>query len=113
MSRHEDEVRLGHMLDHAQEAVALCHHRTRSDLDSDRMFNLALVRLVEIIGEAANKVSEAGQLRRPEFAWRQIIGMRNRIIHGYDKVDFDLLWDTVQADLPPLIKELKKTLGRD
>ncbi len=112
MSRHEDAVRLGHMLDHAQEAVAYCRGRTRSDLDSDRIFNLALVRLIEIVGEAANHVSEQGQLQRPDIPWRQIIGMRNRIVHGYDQVDFDLLWDTIQQDLPPLIQQLKTTLGR-
>ncbi len=67
MSRHEDEVRLGHMLDHAQEGVELCRGRARIDLDSDRLLNLALVRLVEIVGEAANRVSVQGQAMRPEI----------------------------------------------
>ncbi len=65
MSRHEDEVRLGHMLDHATEAVQMCAGRGRTDLDSDRMLNLALVRMVEIVGEATNRVSDAGQEARP------------------------------------------------
>jgi len=112
MSRHEDEVRLGHMLDHAQEAVDVCRVRARADLNSDRLLNLALVRLIEIVGEAATRVSTPGQAQRPDIPWRQIIGMRNRIVHGYDKVDFDLLWDTIQHDLPPLIGQLKATLGR-
>jgi len=101
------------MLDHAIEAVELCRHRTRVDLDTDRLFNLALVRLVEIVGEAANRVSPAGQNRLNEIPWHQIVGMRNRIVHGYDKVNFDLLWDTIQQDLPPLIVQLKAALGRD
>lgn len=112
MSRHEDEVRLGHMLDHAIEAVEVCRDRTRADLDSDRLLNLALVRLVEIVGEAANQVSDQGQAGRPDIPWRQIVGMRNRIVHGYDQVDFDLLWDTIRDDLPPLICRLKTMLGR-
>ena len=112
MSRHEDTVRLGHMLDHALEAVEMCRGRTRKDLDSDRMLNLALVRLVEIVGEAANRVSKQGQTDRPEIPWRQIIGMRNRIIHGYDEVNFDILWAVIHDDLPPLIATLRTMLAR-
>ena len=112
MSQHEDEVRLGHMLDHAKEAVQLCAGRVRPDLNADRLLNLALVRLIEIVGEAATRVSSAGQARLAEIPWRQIIGMRNRIVHGYDRVDFDMLWDTIQQDLPPLIVQLRAALGR-
>lgn len=112
MSRHEDEVRLGHMLDHAAEAVEMCRARVRADLDSDRMLNLALVRLVEIVGEAAIRVSKRGQAARPEIPWREIISMRNRIVHGYDQVNFDILWAVIHDDLPPLIKTLTATLGR-
>ena len=112
MSRHEDTVRLGHMLDHALEAVEMCRGRTRKDLDSDRMLNLALVRLVEIVGEAANRVSKQGQDDRPAIPWRKVIGMRNRIVHGYDQVDFNILWDTIHDDLPPLIETLRTMLAR-
>lgn len=112
MSRREDEVRLGHMLEHAHEAVELCRARARADLDSDRLLNLALVRLIEIVGEAANRVSAQGRSQHPEIPWRQIIGMRNRIVHGYDEVDFDILWSVIQSDLPPLIQRLRVTLGR-
>lgn len=112
MSRHEDELRLGHMLDYASEAVEMCRARTRADLDSDRMLNLALVRVVEVVGEAANRVTKERQSREPGIRWREIIGMRNRIIHGYDEVDFDILWAVVRDDLPPLINQLKSTLGR-
>ena len=76
------------------------------------MLNLALVRLVEIVDEAANRVSKEGQVARPQIPWREIIGMRNRIVHGDDQVDFNILWDTIHDDLPPLIEKLKATLGR-
>jgi uncharacterized protein with HEPN domain len=112
MSRHEDEVRIGHMLDHAQEAVDMCRVAKRGDLDTDRKLNLALVRLVEIVGEAANRVSDVGQADLPQIPWAQIVGMRNRIVHGYDSVDFDILWTVICDDLPPLITELKRILGR-
>lgn len=112
MSQHEDQLRLGHMLDHASEAVAMCRNKSRDDLNTDRMLVLALTRLVEIVGEAANRVSKDGQKQRPEIPWPLAIGMRNRLVHGYEDVDHDILWDTIQIDFPPLIEMLKKTLGR-
>jgi len=83
MTRHDDAMSLRHMLDHATEAVEMAQGRRRDDLDSDRQLNLCLVRL------------------------------RNRLIHAYDKVDFNILWDVVQLDLPPLIEQLKTALGFD
>ena len=95
------------MLDHAREAVALVQGKTRADLDSDRLLNLALVRLLEIIGEAANRIPEEEQARHAEIPWPQIVSLRNRLIHGYDSVDFDILWQIVTEDLPPLIASLE------
>lgn len=112
MSRHEDAKRLGHMLDHAVEAAEMARGRTRVDLDADRMLNLALVRLIEIVGEAAHRVSAAAQAGSPDIPWAQIIGMRNRIVHGYDEVDLDILWAVIQGDLPPLIMALRNALGK-
>ena len=99
------------MLDHAREASLLAQGRKRGDLDSDRSLNLSLVRLMEIIGEAANRVSEAERSRFPWIPWPDIIGLRNRLIHGYDAVDFDILWRIVTEDLPPLIEGLERALG--
>lgn len=110
MSQHDDTPRPRHMLDHAIEAVQLTSTRDRSDLDRDRLLSLALVRLIEIVGEPANRVTSATQDAHPSIPWRQISGARNRLIHGYDDVDFDILWDTIQLDLPPLIEQLKKIL---
>jgi uncharacterized protein with HEPN domain len=107
MSLHDDDVRLRDMLSHAREAVEMCRGRARADLDTDRMLNLALVRLIEIIGEAANHVSDEGQRRFPRIPWPQVIGTRNRLIHGYRDIDFNILWDTIQVDLPDLITLLK------
>ncbi len=72
---------------------------------------LALIRLVEIVGEASARVSSEIQTKHPSIPWPQVIGMRNRLIHGYDSVDLDILWDTIVVDLPPLIAELGKILG--
>lgn len=108
MSRHEDLVRLRHMLDHAREAVDLVGGKARTDLDADRVLQLALVRLIEIVGEAASRISKEGQKQHPAIPWPQIISTRNRLIHGYDFVDDDVLWQTVTEDLPELIAELEK-----
>ena len=106
MTRHDDRARLHHMLDHALEAVALAKGRTRQDLDADRLLNLSLVRLLEIVGGAAARLSSETRDLYPSIPWADIIGLRNRLIHGYDIVDFDILWDIVNGDLPPLVAQL-------
>jgi uncharacterized protein with HEPN domain len=103
MSHHESDLRLRHMLDHANEAVAMTQGKTRAQLDSDRKLNLSLVRLLEIVGEAAGRVPAKERARHPDIPWPEIVGLRNRLIHGYDSVDFDILWQIVSDDLPPLI----------
>ncbi len=112
MTQHDDVTRLRHMLDHAAEAIEMVHGKGRDDLAHDRMLQLALVRLVEIVGEAATRVSEEGHKRYPSIPWQQARGMRNRLVHGYDEIDLDVLWDTLQADFPPLISELRRILSR-
>jgi uncharacterized protein with HEPN domain len=111
MSQREDEVRLRLMLDYAREAHALVLGRCRADLESDHVLELALTRLLEIIGEAAARMTDAMQAAQPHIPWREIIGLRNRLIHGYDAVDLDILWDIIQEDLPRLIEALEKILG--
>ena len=101
-----------HMLDHALEAVEMVRGRQPDDLRQDRMLQLALVRLVEIVGEAATRVSEEGQKHHPSIPWQQARGMRNRLVHGYDKIDLPVLWDTIEYDLPPLIAELRRILDQ-
>lgn len=107
MSRLDATTALRDMLDHAREAVSLAQGKTRTDLDSDRLLNLALVRLLEIVGEAASRVPEEERARHTEIPWPQIISLRNRLIHGYDSVDFDILWQIVSVDLPSLIVALE------
>jgi len=110
MSKHEPGIALRQILTHAREAVDICQGRTRADLDRNRLLNLALTRLIEIIGEAANRVPEEIQIQYPDLPWLQMIGARNRLIHGYDNVDFDILWSIVKNDLPILIARLEKIL---
>lgn len=99
-----------HMLDHAREVVAMVHGGTRRDLDTDRMLQLALTRLIGIIGDAANRVTTVGYERYPEIPWLRIIGTRNRIIHGYDAVDHDIVWGIVTVEMPALVTTLERAL---
>lgn len=107
MSRHDPRVSVRQMLDHAREAVAMIRGRSRGDLDTDRQLNLALVRLVEVVGEAAARVPEDFRCRYPQVPWRQTVALRNRLIHGYDVIDFDILWTILHQDLPRLIETLE------
>ncbi|PWH18803.1 MAG: hypothetical protein DDG59_05190 [Anaerolineae bacterium] len=99
------------MLEYARKARNIAMGRRREDLDRDEVLQLALTRAVEVIGEAAGRISDATRNQHSEIPWRDIVGMRNRLIHGYDAVDANLLWDTVTVDLPPLIEALERILG--
>lgn len=94
------------MLEHAREAIQLVEGRTRQDLDSDRVLSLAVVRLLEIVGEAAAGVSADARDNRRAVLWSEIIGLRNRLIHGYDSVDLDIVWSILKSDLPTLVLAL-------
>ena len=84
MSKHDDQVSMRHVLDHARQACEMASGRKRSDLESDRMLQLALTRLVEIVGEATSRVSISTREKYREIPWLDIVGMRNRLIHRYD-----------------------------
>ncbi len=113
MSERSRTTALRHMLDHAREAVALAAGKSRADLDADRLLNLALVRLLEIVGEAAGRVPKELCASHPEVPWPQIISLRNRLIHGYDSVDFDILWQIISSDLPALIPALEAIIASE
>lgn len=104
----EDHVLLLDMVDHARRAVKAAENRIRADLDSDAVLAAAMERFIEVLGEAASKVSEATRDEAPTIPWRGIIGMRNRLVHGYAAVDHDIVWDVVTRDLPALLTELER-----
>jgi len=108
MPRYDDTHRVHHMLDAARKAVEFCKDKTRADLDEDEMLILALVRLLEIIGEAAGRVSQQVRDQHNAIPWKPIMAARNRLIHGYAEVDLDVAWTIITDDLPPLINELEK-----
>ena len=103
----DDKIRLSHMLSAAREAQSFTRNETRASIEKDRKLTLALVKAVEIIGEAASKISNECQQTLPQIPWHSISGMRNRLIHAYFDVNLDILWKTITEDLPPLISELE------
>ena len=99
------------MLDAAREAVSFANGRSRADLDSNRMLALSLVKCIEIVGEAAARISEDTRQQPSQVPWLDIVGMRNRLIHAYFDIDLDRVWDTVESDLPFLITQLEALLS--
>ncbi len=106
--RKDDLIRIWHMLDAAEEALSFVKNKARSDLDADRMLVLSIVKLVEMIGEAASKVTKECRDNHQEIPWSSIVAMRNRLIHVYYDIDLDRVWDTITDDLPTLVTALKK-----
>ncbi len=109
----DDLIRFRHMLDAAREAAAFAKGRNRNDLDYDRMLLLSLTKDIEIIGEAASRLSQETHDKNPNIPWASIIAMRNRLIHAYFDIDPDRVWDTVKDDLPPLVAELEKIIASE
>lgn len=101
-----DEAYLLDMLLSARDAQSVVEQLTREQFQNSRIHQLASLKALETIGEAAASISDTFHAAHPEIPWRQIIGMRNRLIHAYFEVDIDKVWETIQDDLPPLIDHL-------
>lgn len=106
----DNNIYVRHILDAARKALRFSENRIREDLDKDEMLSISLVHLLEIVGEVANGISDEFRQRNPHIPWRKMIGLRNRLIHGYFDINLDIVWDTVLKDLPPLLDDLEKIL---
>jgi uncharacterized protein with HEPN domain len=107
----DDQTRLRHMLEAAREAMDMARGQQRGDLDTDRKLCLSLVHLLEITGEAATEVSPDFRARHPDLPWKKMMGMRNRLIHGYFDVNLDIVWQTVTEDLPNLVAAIETIMS--
>ncbi|MEO5769490.1 MAG: DUF86 domain-containing protein [Polyangia bacterium] len=108
--RGDDRVRVEHMIE-ATEAVAdFINGRRASDLETDRMLLFAVVRAIEVIGEAAARVSVDVTTKASAIPWRAIISMRNRLVHGYFDIDTDIVWTTATTELPALLPHFRALL---
>lgn len=108
--KNDDLTRLKHIRDAARQALEFVSNSEREDLNNNKMLSLALVRLIEIMGEAARHISESCQNKYPQIPWRQITGMRNRLIHAYFDVDLDIIWQVVTQDLDSLVLEVERAI---
>ena len=111
--RSSDLVRLKHIVDTIHEATAFSQGRSYNDLYFDRMLNLSLVRLLEIIGETARGISRECRTGYPNVAWGKMVGMRDRLLQGYFDIDLDVVWQTVTSDLPPLLSQLEGIISEE
>lgn len=105
-----DLIRVRHMLDATRESLEFIQNKHREDLNCDRMLTLALIKQLELIGEAAARVSQEFQQQHPTVPWKVIIATRNRLVHGYFDIDLDIVWKTVNEDLRELLKLLAVVL---
>jgi len=107
-----DLVRIKHMFDIAKEIIDFSKGKNRDDLELDRKLTLSLVHLLEIFGKAANGISLEFKSNNSQIPWKSIIGMRNRLIHGYYDIDLDVIWSTVTEDIPPIENKLKNIIEK-
>ena len=106
----DDTILIKHILEAAEKAIDFLSGHTREDLEADEKLALSIIRLLEIVGEAASQVSEDYRVRYPDIPWKNMVALRNRLIHGYFDVDLDIVWDTVKSDLPPVVRQLRQLL---
>ena len=104
----DDLVYAGHMLDMAEKALRLVQGKSRSDYEQDEALSLALTHLLQVIGEAARKVSAPFREQHPDIPWAAIVGLRHRVVHDYLHVDLDMVWEVVHQDLEPLVAKLEQ-----
>jgi uncharacterized protein with HEPN domain len=113
MTLRDDLTRLQHIRDASKEALEFIANHRRNDLESNRMLALSLVKELEIIGEAANNISKECQSRYPDIPWSDMIGMRNRLVHAYFGINYDIVWQTVTENLPYLLSQIQTVIKQE
>lgn len=108
MSKHNDLLYLGHMVEYGRRAHDEVSRVSREEFDANGTLQLPVTHLIQIVGEAARKVSLATREAHPEIDWSRVTGMRHKIVHDYIEIDVGVVWDTATNDLPPLIAALEK-----
>jgi uncharacterized protein with HEPN domain len=104
----DDGLTLGQMLDTVRRIRGVVRGQTRAAFDADEVRQLALLHLIQMLGEAASRVSAAFREVHPEVPWAQMVGMRNRIVHGYDHVDPDIVWRVATEDVELVLAALER-----
>jgi uncharacterized protein with HEPN domain len=108
-----DEAYLLDILIASQKILRFTEGVSREQFDRDELLQNALIRMLEVIGEAARSVSEDTKLAHASIPWRQMIGMRHRLVHEYFRIDLERVWETAQRDIPELLKQIEPLVPRD
>jgi uncharacterized protein with HEPN domain len=111
--KENDRIRIQHIIDAAQEALSFVRDTDQENFSKNRMMILSVIKEIEIIGEAASKITDETKLKYLDVPWKDIVGMRNRLIHGYFDVDVQIVWNTTRINLPPLVSSLEAILAKD
>jgi uncharacterized protein with HEPN domain len=110
MSKHDPQATLRQIQDAAGRLQTICAGKTMEQLLGDWLATAALERFLEIVGEGVKRLPMDLRLQHPEVPWKEIAGTRDHLSHGYDDVDYQVLWDAVQKDLPVLCKTVEQML---
>ena len=110
---HDPLASVNHMLNHAREAQALVVGRSRADLDTDRTLAMLLTHLMEIFGEASARIPRDFRENHPGFDWQEAVDFRNVLIHQFDTISYDIIWEAVQDEMPALIRRLESIAQRE
>lgn len=102
----DDLIRLHHIADALRSAIRFTKGRHREDLDKDEMLAFALLHAIQIVGEAATKISQETQSQHPQVPWALIVGMRHRLVHAYFDINHDILWTTATEAAPELLAQV-------
>jgi len=113
MARRRLDVTLNQMLDSARTGITLSQGRGRGDLDTDRLFGLAIARVLVMVGGAAARVPPGAQDRHPDIPWSRFATLRDELIHEYDVVDYNAVWDVLVNELPPLAEALEQAIAQE
>ena len=105
-TRDNDRYRIGHMIQFCEQILTIADGLSEDDLEDDWIRMLALTRLFETLGEATTKVSKETKTAHPDIAWEGARRMRNRLIHGYDDIEYELVWNAIVEDIPLLLDQL-------
>ncbi len=112
MRQNRDKIYLGDILDAIERIESYTAGVKKSAFMKNFMMQDAVMRQIEIVGEAANSISDEFQEKHPEFPWLQMRGIRNKIIHDYRGINLHIIWDTVTDNIPSLKKQIKDILGK-
>ncbi len=101
------------MLEAASQAMSFVQGRERGDLDTDTQLRFALLHALEILGEAASRVSPEMRAAHPGIPWQRVVSTRNRLIHAYFDIDLEIVWTTATQSLPELVPLLRAVLASE